>query len=95
MLIILFDSRRKPDSRDSKCANFDAHFIELKNQFSGQSVDNAKKQYVYDREPSEPIFLFKKRTLVHFAVDTDECFMTTKLDGKRTRYLPFNKGNNN
>lgn len=69
--------------------------IELKNQFSGQSVDNAKKQYVYDREPTEPIFQFKKRTLVHFAVDTDECFMTTKLDGKRTRYLPFNKGNNN
>ncbi|MEQ3689966.1 MAG: DEAD/DEAH box helicase family protein [Flavobacterium sp.] len=69
--------------------------IELKNQFSGQSVDNAKKQYVYDREPSEPIFQFKKRTLVHFAVDTDECYMTTKLDGKRTRYLPFNLGNNN
>jgi type I restriction enzyme R subunit len=69
--------------------------IELKNQFSGQSVDNAKKQYVYDREPSEPIFQFKKRTLVHFAVDTDECFTTTKLDGKRTRYLPFNLGKNN
>lgn len=69
--------------------------IELKNQFSGQSVDNAKKQYVYDREPSEPIFQFKKRTLVHFAVDTDEAYMTTKLDGKHTRYLPFNLGNNN
>ena len=69
--------------------------IELKNQLSGQSVDNAKKQYVYDREPSEPIFQFKKRTLVHFAVDTDECFMTTKLDGKHTRYLPFNIGSNN
>ena len=69
--------------------------IELKNQFSGQSVENAKKQYVYDREPSEPIFQFKKRTLVHFAVDTDECFMTTKLDGKHTRYLPFNIGSNN
>jgi type I restriction enzyme R subunit len=69
--------------------------IELKNQFSGQSVDNAKKQYVYDREPNEPIFLFKKRTLVHFAVDTDEAFMTTKLDGKKTRYLPFNLGFNN
>lgn len=68
--------------------------IELKNQFSGQSVDNAKKQYVYDREPSEPIFQFKKRSLVHFAVDTDECYMTTKLDGKNTRYLPFNKGYN-
>ena len=69
--------------------------IELKNQFSGQSVDNAKKQYVYDREPSEPIFQFKKRALVHFAVDTDECYMTTKLNGKNTRYLPFNLGFNN
>lgn len=69
--------------------------IELKNQFSGQSVENAKKQYVYDREPNEPIFQFKKRALVHFAVDTDEAFMTTKLDGKNTRYLPFNLGNNN
>lgn len=69
--------------------------IELKNQFSGQNVNNAKKQYVYDREPSEPIFQFKKRTLVHFAVDTDECFMTTRLAGKKTRYLPFNLGDNN
>lgn len=69
--------------------------IELKNQFSGQDVNCAKKQYVYDREPSEPIFQFKKRTLVHFAVDADECFMTTKLAGKSTRYLPFNMGNNN
>ena len=69
--------------------------IELKNQFSGQSVENAKKQYVYDREPNEPIFQFKKRALVHFAVDTDEAFMTTKLDGKNTRYLPFNLGFNN
>lgn len=69
--------------------------IELKNQFSGQSVENAKKQYVYDREPNEPIFQFKKRALVHFAVDTDEAFMTTKLDGKNTRYLPFNLGYNN
>lgn len=69
--------------------------IELKNQFSGQSVENAKKQYVYDREPNEPIFHFKKRTLVHFAVDTDEAYMTTKLDGKNTRYLPFNLGYNN
>ncbi|MEY8860104.1 type I restriction endonuclease subunit R, partial [Tenacibaculum singaporense] len=69
--------------------------VELKNQFSGQNVTNAKKQYIYDREPNEPIFQFKKRTLVHFAVDTDECFMTTKLAGKSTRYLPFNLGNNN
>ncbi|OYU83371.1 MAG: restriction endonuclease subunit R [Flavobacterium sp. BFFFF2] len=69
--------------------------IELKNQFSGQSVEHAKKQYVYDREPNEPIFQFKKRALVHFAVDTDEAYMTTKLDGKHTRYLPFNLGYKN
>ena len=69
--------------------------IELKNQFTGQNINNAKKQYVFDREPTEPIFQFKKRTLVHFAVDTDECFMTTKLAGKKTRYLPFNLGANN
>lgn len=69
--------------------------IELKNQFSGQNVTNAQKQYVFDREPTEPIFQFKKRALVHFAVDTDECYMTTKLAGKNTRYLPFNLGYNN
>ncbi len=69
--------------------------IELKNQFSGQDVNNAKKQYVFDREPTEPIFAFKKRALVHFAVDTDECYMTTKLNAKATRYLPFNLGFNN
>lgn len=69
--------------------------VELKNQFSGQNVANAKKQYVFDREPTEPIFQFKKRALVHFAVDTDECFMTTRLEGKKTRYLPFNLGYQN
>lgn len=69
--------------------------IELKNQFSGQNVSNAKKQYVFDREPSEPIFQFKKRAMVHFAVDADECYMTTHLAGKNTRYLPFNLGYNN
>ncbi len=69
--------------------------IELKNQFSGQDVNNAKKQYVYDREPSEAIFKFKKRALVHFAVDTDQCYMSTRLQGKNTFYLPFNQGFNN
>ena len=69
--------------------------VELKNQLSGQNVGNAKKQYVFDREANEPIFIFKKRALVHFAVDTDECYMTTKLNGKNTRYLPFNLGYNN
>ncbi|MDX5448490.1 MAG: DEAD/DEAH box helicase family protein, partial [Bacteroidota bacterium] len=69
--------------------------VELKNQLSGQDVTQAKKQYAYDREPKEPIFQFKKRSLVHFAVDTDEAYMTTRLAGKDTRYLPFNLGYNN
>ncbi|RNI22654.1 type I restriction endonuclease subunit R [Rufibacter latericius] len=66
---------------------------ELKNQFTQQNVEHAKKQYMYDRDPKELLFQGKKRALVHFAVDTDEVYMTTKLDGKETRFLPFNKGN--
>ncbi|HNS41242.1 MAG TPA: DEAD/DEAH box helicase family protein, partial [Taishania sp.] len=69
--------------------------VELKNQFSGQNVSNAQKQYAFDRDQTEPIFQFKKRALVHFAVDTDECYMTTKLAGTNTRYLPFNLGDQN
>jgi type I restriction enzyme R subunit len=69
--------------------------VEIKNHFTGQTVANARKQFMYDRDPRDPIFVFKKRTLVHFAVDPDEVYMTTKLAGKETYYLPFNKGNGN
>ena len=65
---------------------------ELKNQFTGQRVKNAIKQYQHDRDPREPLFQFKRRALVHFAVDPDEVFMTTKLEGRSTYFLPFNKG---
>lgn len=68
--------------------------LELKNPLSGQMVENACKQYKEDRDPRELIFQFKKRTFVHFAVDTDEVYMTTKLEGLDTFFLPFNKGNN-
>lgn len=68
--------------------------IELKNPFTGQNVDNAKRQYKYDRDEHELLFAFKKRALVHFAVDTDEVYMTTRIAGSKTRYLPFNLGNN-
>jgi len=68
---------------------------EIKTQFTGQSFRNAKKQYREDRESREPLFQFKKRALVHFAVDTDEVWMTTRLAGNGTYFLPFNKGNNN
>lgn len=69
--------------------------VELKNQFTGQNVQNAKWQYIEDRDPRELLFQFKKRALVHFAVDADEVYMTTRIDGRRTRYLPFNLGHNN
>jgi type I restriction enzyme, R subunit len=69
--------------------------LELKNQFTGQNVGNALKQYSTTRDNREILFTFKKRCLVHFAVDQDEVFMTTKLDGSKTYWLPFNKGANN
>ncbi|MGU9962649.1 MAG: type I restriction endonuclease subunit R [Candidatus Halichondribacter symbioticus] len=68
--------------------------LELKNQMTGQNVENAKEQYKNDRDPNCPLFKFKERALVHFAVDTDNVFMTTKLNGAKTVFLPFNKGRN-
>ena len=66
--------------------------LELKNQLTGQTVEHAMRQYQQDRDPRELIFEFKRRTLVHFAVDTDVVFMTTRLAGSATHFLPFNKG---
>jgi type I restriction enzyme, R subunit len=68
--------------------------IELKNHFTGQDVENAKQQYGSDRENHELLFQFKRRALVHFAVDPDEAWMTTRIDGNNTRFLPFNQGYN-
>ena len=65
---------------------------ELKNPMTGQTWRDAVRQYQKDRDPKDPIFQFKKRTLVHFAVDPDEVYMTTQLRGKATRFLPFNLG---
>lgn len=65
---------------------------ELKNPLTGQTADDAQRQYRQDRDPREPIFEFKRRTLVHFAVDTEAVFMTTRLAGTATHFLPFNKG---
>ena len=66
--------------------------VELKNPLTGQRVEDARRQYKQDRDPREPIFEFKRRTLVHFAVDTESVLMTTRLAGTATRFLPFNKG---
>lgn len=68
--------------------------MELKNHWTGQNARyHGIKQYKEDRDPKEPLLNFA-RCIVHFAVDTDEAFMTTKLDGDKTFFLPFNKGNN-
>lgn len=67
---------------------------ELKNSLTGQFVTEAVKQYKKDRDPKEPLFKFK-RCLVHFAVGNEKVFMTTRLSGGSTRFLPFNKDTEN
>ncbi len=66
---------------------------ELKNPLTGQNVQHAIQQYRFDRDPAEPLFHFG-RCLAHFAVDPDLVYMTTHLQGKKTRFLPFNQGHN-
>jgi type I restriction enzyme R subunit len=68
--------------------------LELKNPLSATrwNVEHAKHQYRFERDPKELLFAFKQRCLVHFAVDTELAFMTTKLEGKDTFFLPFNLG---
>ena len=66
--------------------------LELKNPFTGQTVEDAMRQYRRDRDPREPVFEFKRRTLIHFAVDTEAVRMTTRLAGPATHFLPFDKG---
>ena len=68
--------------------------FELKNQYTGQTADNAKLQWMYDRDPREICFQFNKRILGYFAVDHTEVWMATKLAGKDTYFLPFNQGSN-
>ena len=67
---------------------------ELKNPLTGQRAADAMRQYENERDGRDLLFAFKKRALVHFAVDPDEVWMTTRLRGKETHFLPFNRGNN-
>ena len=62
---------------------------ELKNALTGQGIDDAIEQYRSDRDPTNPLL---RRAVVHFAVDTERVAMTTRLAGKATRFLPFNRG---
>ncbi len=62
---------------------------EIKNHLTGQSADDAKAQYRRDRDPRNALL---RRAIVHFALDTEQVFMTTRLAGDATRFLPFNRG---
>ena len=64
---------------------------ELKNPLTGQSVEDAIRQYKTDRDPREPL-LAPGRCLAHFAVDIELVYVTTHLAGPKTRFLPFNRG---
>ncbi|QKF81750.1 type I restriction endonuclease subunit R [Halarcobacter ebronensis] len=67
--------------------------FELKNAFTKQAVKDAIRQYQNDRDPKDKIFNFK-RCFLHLAMDTDSVYMCTKLSGRKTFFLPFNKGLN-
>ncbi|AKU91179.1 type I restriction endonuclease subunit R [Vulgatibacter incomptus] len=65
--------------------------VELKNPLTQQTVQHAIAQY-RARDPRHRLLQFKLRALVHFAVDPDHAFMTTRLAGEGTTFLPFNRG---
>ena len=68
--------------------------MELKNHWTGQNAKvHGQNQYKFKRDITQPLLNFG-RCVVHFAVDTDEVYMTTKLDGGSTFFLPFNLGHN-
>ncbi|MCD8103986.1 MAG: DEAD/DEAH box helicase family protein [Lachnospiraceae bacterium] len=68
--------------------------FELKNQYTGQTADHARRQWMYDRDPREICFQFDRRILAYFCVDHTDVWMTTRLAGKDTYFLPFNQGSN-
>lgn len=66
--------------------------IELKDQFTGQDVENAMRQWREDRDPRCRCLKFNTRMVAFFAVDLESVYMTTKLEGAKTFFLPFNQG---
>ena len=67
--------------------------IELKKQTAGQkAVFEGTKQFQTTRNPDELVFSFNRRTLVYFALDEFAAFLTTRLDRRETKFLPFNRG---
>ena len=94
---------KKPDGTKRRCIidvvlsvnGLPVVTAELKNPLTGQRAEDACTQYKNDRDGRDLLFRFKERALVHFAVDTDEVWMTTQLKGADTYFLPFNRGYNN
>jgi type I restriction enzyme R subunit len=92
---------KKPDGGQRKCIidvtialnGLPIATAELKNPQTGQRAADAIKQYSTERDGRDLLFEFKKRALVHFAVDPDDVWMTTHLKGRETVFLPFNRGN--
>ncbi|MEM7348110.1 MAG: type I restriction endonuclease, partial [Chloroflexota bacterium] len=65
--------------------------VELKNQLTLQTVEDSKRQYRKDRDPKEPLLAYG-RCLAHFAVDTNDVYVTSHLRGEETTFLPLNQG---
>lgn len=91
---------KRPDGKPRRCIidvtlavnGLPVVTVELKNPLTGQRASDAIHQYQHDRDERDRLFCFKQRALVHFAVDPDEAWMTTRLKGKETVFLPFNRG---
>ncbi len=105
-LVAQFDSNRLTVTRQVRCHPDQEHSVdllfalngvpvatcELKNPMTDQTWRDAVRQYRQDRDPTAPLFHSGKRALVHFAADTEEVHMATRLLGQKTRFLPFNRG---
>ncbi len=68
--------------------------LELKNQLTGQDIENSREQWKNDRDPAELLFHFNTRILAYFGVDLYEAIMATELKGTKTYFMPFNQGSN-
>ena len=93
---------KKPDGKHRRCIidvvlalnGLPVVTVELKNPLTGQRASDAIQQYQDERDGRDLLFRFKERALVHFALDPDEVWMITRLRGKETHFLPFNRGHN-
>ncbi|XGJ98190.1 type I restriction endonuclease subunit R [Xanthomonas campestris pv. campestris] len=91
---------KRPDGKPKRCIidvtlavnGLPVVTVELKNPLTGQPASEAIHQYQHDRDERDRLFAFKQRALVHFAIDPDEAWMTTRLKGRETVFLPFNRG---